>query len=212
MGDGVAVRGRLWAEFLGMFVLVPLGLAFLLPPTAMFSVLGVMTVIGVLLLHRTPGFRWGDLARGAVPWGAMAGFVALTSAVAVGATLLLMPWNLLMLPERYPALWLTIMVLYPLVSALPQELLFRPLFFRRYGGLFPSTRVALGVNAAVFAFAHLMYMNPLVLVMTLSGGLFFGWLYAVRGSFGAALLAHAVAGQILFTSGLGQLFYSGAVR
>ncbi len=38
------------------------------------------------------------------------------------------------------------------------------------------------------------------------------WAYAVKGSFPAALLLHALAGQIVFTSGLGVLFYHGAVN
>jgi CAAX protease family protein len=133
-------------------------------------------------------------------------------ATAVAATWLLFPRNLFLLPQRAPALWLMIMLLYPLVSALPQELIFRPLFFRRYGALFPGRQVALAVNALAFSGAHLMYAHPLVLGMTLVGGYVFGWLYLVRGSFPAAVLAHAIAGQAIFTSGLGVLFYSGNVN
>lgn len=205
-------RARLWVEFLALFVCVPLALAFLLPPSAMFSVLGVMTALGIVLLHRTPGFDWRELRRGPVPWRAVLGFAVATAVVATGATLWLMPENFLILPRRQTGLWLMILILYPMVSALPQELLFRPLFFRRYGSLFPTTPLALAVNAVVFSVAHLVYMHPLVAAMTLAGGWFFGWVYAVRGSFAAAVLAHALAGQIVFTSGLGRLFYSGAVN
>jgi membrane protease YdiL (CAAX protease family) len=206
-------RLRLWAEFLVLFVGTPLVLAYALPPRAMFAVLGVMTAGGIILLHRTPGFHWTELLRGwgRIPWRFALGFVVLTATAAGAATLYLFPDSLLFLPRRAPGLWLTIMLAYPVVSALPQELLFRPLFFRRYGHLFPGRGAAVLANGALFALAHLMYGHPLVLAMTFAGGLVFGWVYAWRGSFPAAVLLHAVAGQIVFTAGLGRLFYSGAV-
>src|SRR6056297_2664086 len=58
----------LWAEFTLLYLGVPMVLAFALPPGAMFTVLGVMTVVGLVLLHRTPGFAWHDLTAGNVPW------------------------------------------------------------------------------------------------------------------------------------------------
>ena len=65
---------------------------------------------------------------------------AATAAVAALLVWWLVPQQALSLPRRATGLWLAIMALYPLLSALPQELLFRPLFFRRYGALFPSRR------------------------------------------------------------------------
>jgi membrane protease YdiL (CAAX protease family) len=203
---------RLWAEFALLYLGVPMVLAFALPPTAMFSVLGAATVVGLVLLHRTPGFDWRDLIAGKVPWTAIAVGTLASAAVTLGLTLWLFPSNLFMLPRRVPELWLTIMLLYPLVSALPQELVFRPLFFRRYGRLFPGRDLSLAVNAVVFALAHAMYRDPLVIGLTAVAGWVFAWIYAVRGSFIGAVLLHAIAGCLVFTSGLGVLFYSGGVR
>lgn len=206
------MQARLWAEFLALFAGLPLLLAYALPPTAMFTVLGLATLAGMVLLHRTPGFAWGQLRFGRVPWGVITGVALVTALVSAGLTLWLLPANLFVLPRRAPELWLMIMVLYPLVSALPQELVFRPLFFERYGALFGHRRLALAVNAAAFSLAHLMYGHPVVMSLTLVGGWLFGWLYLYRGGFPAAVVAHSIAGQILFTSGLGYLFYSGGVR
>ena len=55
------------------------------------------------------------------------------------------------------------------------------------------------------------YSISTALAMTFAGGLIFGWVYAVRGNFPAAVILHSLGGQIVFTSGLGILFYSGAV-
>ena len=203
-------RIRRIAELLLLFVGVPLLLAFALPPTAMWSVLSVATAAGIVLLHLTPGFGWRDLLRGGILWGPTLLFALATVATAGAMTLWLMPEMLFILPREQTALWLTILVAYPLVSALPQEIVFRPLFFRRYGDLFPAGS-GIWVNAALFALAHLMYWDWVVLAMTFSGGLAFAWAYERRGSFPTAVLMHALAGGIVFTLGLGRLFYSGAV-
>jgi membrane protease YdiL (CAAX protease family) len=181
--EGPPALGRLWAEFSLLYLGVPMVLAFALPPTAMFTVLGAATVVGLVLLHLTPGFDRRDLTAGRVPWLVIGLGALVTAAVAVGLTLWLYPRNLFYLPRQAPTIWLTIMLLYPLVSALPQELVFRPLFFRRYGALFPGRDLSLAVNAVVFALAHVMYRDPLVLAMTAAGGWVFAWIYAVRGSF-----------------------------
>ncbi len=105
------------------------------------------------------------------------------------------------------------MALYPLLSALPQEVIFRPLFFRRYGPILPAGAGAIVLNAAVFALAHLMFWNWIVLAMTFVGGLVFAWAYAARHSFPLAVLLHVVAGWILFTVGMDVYFFAGnAVR
>lgn len=216
MGQAGALptRSRLWAEFLALYVGGPLVLAFLLPPTAMFTVLGLMTSIGFIILHKTPTFHWRELVAnpGGVSPAFYVGFAVMTALVCLAFVQVLFPQYMFMLPRHDPGLWLMIMLLYPLVSALPQEVIYRPLFFRRYGGLFPGRNAAILANAAFFSLAHLMYFDPLVLAMTFSGGIAFAWAYAARGSFAAAVALHALAGQIVFTSGLGILFYSGAVQ
>ena len=108
-------------------------------------------------------------------------------------------------PEMLAFIWIG----YPLLSALPQELLFRPLFFRRYHAILPDGRAAYLLNAAVFSFAHLMYWSWIVAVMTFAGGLLFTWAYRRRGSFFYAVLLHAIAGNIIFAVGTGCLFLLG---
>jgi hypothetical protein len=71
--------------------------------------------------------------------------------------------------------------------------------------------VAVGVNAAVFALAHLMFWNWVAVGLCLAGGVIFALGYLGRGGFAQALVLHALAGAIVFTSGLGTFFYHGAV-
>lgn len=200
-------------EFAALYLAVPVGVALLLPPDAMFPVLTVATAAGAVLLHLTPGFSWRELARGwgRIDWAVVAGFSAVTLAVAVAVVLLTEPAMLFFLPRAMPELTLAILLLYPLLSALPQEVIFRPLFFRRYGALMPGPQAALVLNAAVFSLAHLMFWSWIVAAMTFAGGLAFAWAYARRGSFPLAVVLHAVAGNILFLAGLGVFFYTGNV-
>ena len=204
----------LQAEFLAFYILLPLLIAVALPPRLMFPLLFAMTLVGAVLLHLTPGFRWPDLVYGwqRIDWRFVLGFTAVTAGVAVVLILLTRPGAFLMLPRHNPELMLTIAALYPFLSALPQELIFRPLFFRRYGGLFPPHWGAILVNACVFAFAHLMYWNLPAVMLTFAGGVAFAWAYEKQRNFPAAVVLHSLAGIIVFASGLGIFFYTGMVE
>jgi len=204
---------RLWTEAVALYLVAPVAVAVLLPPQAMFPALFAFTGVGLVLLHRTPGSRWAELAAGAarIGWGPVALFGAVTLAIGLAVMLVTAPGNLFLLLRTNPGLMLAIALLYPLLSALPQELVFRPLFFRRYAAILPAGPAALVLNAAVFSLAHLMFWSWIVAVMTFAGGLVFAWAYRVRGSFAAAVVLHALGGVILFALGMGQFFYTGNV-
>ncbi|MFD0978131.1 CPBP family intramembrane glutamic endopeptidase [Tropicimonas aquimaris] len=212
--SGRSGAGRLRAEFLALFVLSPIVMAIVVPPQHMFPVLFAMTAIGLVLLHRTATFRWRDLfaGRDSIDWAWIWLIGLLVMLFGTGLLWLVRPEALFSLVRRQPELMIMILMLYPLLSALPQELLFRALYFRRYRSILPRQRwAALLLNAAIFSLAHLMYWSWVVLFMTFVGGLAFAWAYEIRRSFPMALLLHAVAGDVLFLVGLGVFFYSGNV-
>lgn len=212
-GATPARRARLRAEFAGFFLVVPVAVAVLLPPSAMFPVLFGFTAVGLLLLHLTPGFRWHDLTRGwnRIDWRVVALAAAGTFAVGWAVMMATAPARAFGLVRSNPGLMAMIALLYPFLSALPQEIVFRALFFRRYGPILPPPGPAIVLNAAVFALAHLMYWSWIVAAMTFAGGLVFAWAYEVRRNFPMAVLIHAVAGVIVFLLGLGVYFYTGNV-
>ena len=208
------MRLRLTLEFLAIFVAAPVALAVALPPSWLFQVLFAVTALGLLLLHRTPGFEWSDLTRGAgrIGWGRVAVFVLVTAAASLAVVQATAPEARFALLTRAPWLMAMIAALYPFLSALPQEIVFRPLFFRRYGPILPASVPAqIALNAAVFALAHLMYWNAVVAAMTFAGGLVFAHAYRVRRNFPEAVVMHALAGIVIFAAGLGVFFYSGNV-
>lgn len=206
-------RVRLWSEFLALFVGVPVAMAAFFGLYPLFPVLIAFTALALVLLASTPGFSSRDLLRGPVvgEWRLVAAFGFGGLLLTFGLALALVPARFLEMPRHRPELWLMIMALYPLLSALPQELIYRLLFFRRYGPLFPNDRVTLVLNAAAFGLAHLFYMNPVTIGLSCLGGLVFGWVYLRYGSVLLVILLHALAGQLVFTSGLGVYFYHGAI-
>ena len=208
-----ARRTRLWAEFLALFIGMPLAFAAFYGLYPLFAVLFGFTALAMILLAATPGFRPRDLVRGPVlgEWRLILGFAVLSMALTFGLAYALVPDRVLDLPRHQPNLWLRIMLLYPLLSAIPQEIIYRALFFRRYGELFPDRRVAIAVNGLAFALGHLFYQNPVAVGLTALSGLIFAWAYLRQRSFLLVVVLHALAGQIMFTSGLGIYFYHGAI-
>jgi membrane protease YdiL (CAAX protease family) len=201
------------AEFAVLYLGLPLMLALVLPPAWLWPVLLGATALALVLLALTPGFAWSELWRGwgRVDWRYVALVAAGTAVIAGVLVWWLVPRQALALPRQATGLWLMILVLYPVVSALPQELLFRPLFFRRYGALFPDRRLALAANGFTFGLARLMFWNWVALALTVAGGVIFAQAYLGRGGFALAVVLHAACGAIIFTSGLGSFFYHGAI-
>jgi uncharacterized protein len=117
------------------------------------------------------------------------------------------PEMLFSLVKRAPALWLAVVILYPVFSVYPQELLYRAFFFHRYQPLFGNGTRMIAASAAVFGFAHIIFGNWVAIAMTAIGGVLFGYTYRKTGSLVLTCLEHAVFGDLIFTVGIGQFFY-----
>lgn len=106
-----------------------------------------------------------------------------------------------------PQIWLVVIVLYPMLSALPQELLYRAFFFHRYGKVFKSERLKIHISALAFAFVHIIYMNYPAVFLTYGAGYLFARTYHESRSLLAVSFEHALYGCFIFTIGLGKYFY-----
>lgn len=104
-----------------------------------------------------------------------------------------------------PKLWLFILFVYSLFSVYPQELIFRTFFFKRYRALFKSTLGFIIVNAVLFALAHVLFKNTLVLILTFLGGILFALSYYKTKSTLLVSIEHAIYGCWLFTVGMGSM-------
>jgi membrane protease YdiL (CAAX protease family) len=112
--------------------------------------------------------------------------------------------------KHRPVLWAVVMLLYPLLSVYPQEILYRAFFFHRYQGLFGSGWIMLLASALAFGFVHIIFGNWLAVALCCIGGFLFAFTYHQSGSLLLACLDHAIFGNFIFTIGLGQFFYHGS--
>jgi len=168
--------------------------------------------IFLVLLWRDPSFDRQQMRAIPQDWRrSLLRIVA--SFVLGGAAVLYLAWrsgvDLFSFPRERPLLWLLVVLLYPLLSALPQEVIFRAFVFHRYRSLFPDPRVMMLVSASVFALAHLQLGNLLAPGLTFLGGLLFAYTFSTTRSLPMATLEHALWGDWLFTVGLGVYFYGG---
>jgi uncharacterized protein len=110
------------------------------------------------------------------------------------------------LPLSLPLLWLLIIVLYPVLSAYPQEIIYRGFLFHRYSMLFPKNFLNL-VSSFFYSFLHIIYQNPVAIVLSFIGGYLLSKTYSDTKSLLMVGIEHAIYGQIVFTVGLGTFFF-----
>ena len=178
-------------------------------------------VVPTLLLASAIAFahlrRAGLLARGEATrlrgvsgrdWIRMLARFAACAALLTALLALYRPDWILSFPRRNPRFWLVVCIAYPIVSVLPQGVLYRALWEKRYAaGLSRTASLLLG--AAFFAWAHVVFRNVWACVFTFIGGLFFLTTYRRTGSLLFSGVEHALYGDFLFTIGWGAFFYEG---
>ena len=114
-----------------------------------------------------------------------------------------------------PRLWLAVMILYPLLSVLPQEILFRvclmDILETTPTGRPHQAWISILGSALLFGWAHVIYAGYAAMLSTCLAGLALGWNYHRNrcrpGAIWPLLLEHSLYGQIIFSTGLGHYFY-----
>ena len=108
-----------------------------------------------------------------------------------------------------PFALIMIFTVYPLLSALPQELIFCSFFFHRYKRYFKTPTARIIASAIVFAYAHMLYINWVAPTLSFIAGLIFAHTYSKTRSLALVTVEHALYGNALFLIGLGWYFWSG---
>lgn len=203
-------------EFVTVFLGFPILLFFLrhsfrnwIIPTLLLT-----ATVCVIVLLRDPAFDrrrlWNNQDLGRHLWRSVRIFVP-GAALVTAAVALVAPDLLLQLPRQRPALWVVALLLYPLLSVYPQEVIFRTFLFHRYASLFTNPRGMILASGIVFGIAHLFFANWLAPVLTTLGGILFAATYQRSESTLQAFLEHSLWGDFLFTVGLGWYFYGGSI-
>jgi len=125
--------------------------------------------------------------------------------------LIVEPEHLFALPKKRPGLWLIIVFAYPLLSVIPQELIYRVYVFETHARLWTKPWLAIVVSALFFGWMHIVFIGWLAVITTAIGGLLLGNTYArARAKHGVlwiVTLEHSLYGLAMFTMGLGKYFY-----
>jgi uncharacterized protein len=209
------LRKVLWLELLLLFFGLPAALAIHPLRGWPLPVMWALSLYCYLFLRSRPDFPRGQFWSVAGLRGQVRSIMSLflpAACVLSLAVYFLAPRLFLNLPRRVPLLWAAVMIFYPLLSVIPQTLMYRAYFFQRYRLLFPGGWPLLVASAMSFSWLHLVLRNPVAPLLTLPAGLLFAWRYARTNSVLASAFEHALYGCLVFTLGLGVYFYTGAAR
>jgi CAAX protease family protein len=198
-----------WLEMAGIFLGVPLLLSGdLVPHHKIIAMLAICIVCLVLLLFDKTFDRSRFGLNGFRNWCTLSmRFMIIASCLSL-YVILAEPGNFLAILRHNPSNWALIMISYPVLSVVPQEIIFRAFFFHRYSSLFTHKRVSILINGALFAFAHILFRNWVAVIGSFVVCLLWAMTYLESRSLLVVSIEHALYGNFVFTLGLGYYFYT----
>lgn len=208
----VRSSGKLWlaVECVALCLGVPLVVATHWIPIPIMPALLLMTIGCWLVLQWQHKIHLQDLLRPRVPAAEWKRILVLFLAAipCLTAVLWLMnPEAILFLVREHTGFWLLIMFAYPILSVIPQEIIYRAFFFERYRPLFGEGAGMIVASALVFAFGHIVFHNSISVILTFIGGLLFAITYRRTKSLILVAAEHSLYGWAIFTIGYGQYFF-----
>ncbi len=93
-----------------------------------------------------------------------------------------------------------LLLFYLLFSVIPQEIIFRFLFFYKYKDYFNNFEILL-LNSLVFSFCHLIYFDISILLFSFFGNLLFTYNYMKNKSLIVVIIEHFLLAQTLIILG-----------
>ena len=93
-----------------------------------------------------------------------------------------------------------LLLFYLFFSVIPQEIIFRFLFFYRYKDYFDENEILL-LNSLVFCFCHIIYFDIYILLFSFFGNLLFSFNYLKNKSLLLVTIEHFLIGQTLIILG-----------
>ncbi len=200
-----------WFEFSFLYLVIPLLFAFKHTSSPIYY-LFLLSLVVFIVLYRSNAFNNENFINKSATTQELPRILAIFAVIIVMLlifTRLLYPESLFFCIKNHFSIWCSLMVVYPLLSVYPQELIYRAFLFHRYGQLFSSESSVVHLSALSFSFGHIIYFHPVSLLLTFFGGYLFAWTYRKTRSLLAVSIEHALYGCLLYTIGLGRFFYTG---
>lgn len=209
-------KALLIVELCVFFVATPLLLVLHTPNIPPIPLLWAVCIYTLVELWRDPSFERSELWNPRALGGQI---VSILSLFAAGAVLLTWfahryaPLLFFAFFREHPGIWALLMVLYPVLSVYPQGVIYRVFVMHRYRSLLPldghkQEWALICLSACSFSFMHIVFRNPIAVVLTLIGGVIFARRQMRTRSLFVSSIEHALYGCFLFTVGLGDFFYA----
>jgi hypothetical protein len=187
-----------------LFAVIPAIIVWLKMPFLAFVILWILSLIW--WRHHPPSLLWPKA-------GALKGVFLRAGGVAVilgVGSFVVHPQQMFAFPLDMPLRYALVMLIYPFLSAFPQEIVFRPLFWSWFSHLSPQARIFW--NALAFGIAHIVFMNPIAVVLSTIGGLILAYHYERHRNLVLVWIEHVLYGWLVFTLGWGTYFFHGSIR
>ncbi|MGA1931368.1 CPBP family intramembrane glutamic endopeptidase [Arcobacter sp. YIC-464] len=200
-------------EFTVLFLLIPF-ILFMYTPTPILPYLWIIAGFCTFILLKDKKFNKENFFRQKLLSKNIKALILeffIISLFIVSFMFYFLPELFFSLFKQNPYLWLAVIILYPLLSVYPQEVVYRAYFFHRYKKLFSSKANMILINAFLFGYMHIIFHNYIAVILTIGGGYLFARLYDKTHSLAVLFVAHSLYGCMLFTIGLGEFFYTGTI-
>ena len=192
-------------EFFFIFFILPSAIFFLDSSIIVFLTLYLVFTLSIVILYFDKSFSFTSL-RKKVDWKFIIIFSLIFFSLSFFYVILVDKDLLFIFPKTNFELWLLVILIYPFLSVIPQEIVYRVFFFQRY---FPNERsfyFLTLLNMIVFSYGHIVFNNVHAILITAIVSPIFTYAY-LKKSFFTCVILHALGGQIIFTLGLGKYFF-----
>ena len=192
-------------EFFFIFLIIPSTIFFLDSSIIIFLTLYLVSILSLVILYFDKTFSFTSLKK-KIDWTFVIIFSVIFFFLGFFYVLLVDKNLLFIFPKTNFKLWLIVIFIYPFLSVIPQELVYRVFFFQRY---FPNINrfyFPVFLNLVVFAYGHLVFSNMHAIIITAIVSPIFTYAY-LKKSFLTCVVLHTLGGQIIFTLGLGKYFF-----
>ncbi len=210
MVSSIINQKKLFLEFCLIYFFIPLIITINFREFFFLPSLLIVFLISIILLKLDKNFNFRKLLKKIFWKIVLKSFFAFFTFIFV--YILFLDKNLLFqLPINNPRIWVLAIVIYPVVSVIPQEFIFRVLFYQRYEKLFSFEKnYVILINSITFGFSHIVFTNFHSIILSTLASTIFSIAY-LRNSFFTCIIVHSLAGQLIFTLGLGKYFFNGTI-
>ena len=192
-------------EFFFIFLALPSIIFFLDSTIIVFTTLYLVFILSLVVLFFDKTFLFASLKK-KVDWKFVSVFTVSFICLGFIYVFLIDKDLLFIFPKTNFKLWLIVIFVYPFLSVIPQEIIYRVFFFQRYFPKIDNFYFLILVNLFVFSYGHIVFSNVHAVLVTAIVSPIFAFAY-LKKSFLTCVVLHSIGGQIIFTLGLGKYFY-----